>query len=844
MRLTTIPTAALAASALLTVPTASAAQSCSADWIPSFGSASGTDAYVARTEVVDLGAGSVLVACGAFSRAGGTEVQRIASFDGSAWSPMGGEFEFLTQFRAIATLDAGAGPELYVAGELWLSNGVTAPLARWSGTSWEAAAGVAAGSATSMVSFDDGTGPALYLLGEFDFGGGSTVEGLARFDGSAWTNPLDGVISASSELNFPMALEVFDDGSGTGPALFVGGGNYSYQFASGFTTIRGVSKVTGRDLVPLGTWPGYDLLGNVVALEVFDDGSGAALYVGHTAERIWTGPELGGVQRWDGTSWADVGSQLGDEILVMDLEAFDDGSGESLYVAGRLRPPLGGPLNRIARFDGTTWSAAGNDIDGGPAPLVWSMTSGDLGSGPRLFAGGFFQSAGSVTASHAAQFDGTAWDHVGPAGNSPTDDVLALTTFDDGAGSALYVGGVFDAAGDARSGGIARWDGDRWTSLGQGMTNSAGARSVEAVAVFDDGSGASLYAAGNFDRADGSPVKHIARWDGAAWQAVGGGFDVPQPSAPSLSDPVVKALVVHDDGSGAALYAGGQFAFAGGIAASGIARWDGSVWSTLGSGATTDAFGLVDRVSALAVYDDGVNGPELYAAGSFSSMGGAASTAGIARWDGSAWRALGTGVVGGFAKTLAVVDGPQGQSLWIGGGLRLAPGGPLEMLVEWNGTTLTPVIGAFQGPGGLDSIESITSYDDGTGAGDVVFLGGIPDSSQPQPWRSVWRRDASGWTGIAGGPQDAVQTLHVHNDGAGFGPSLFVGGRFGFLDGVNDAHLARYGGCALGLVGDEYCLSAPNSSGQPGRTRATGSTIVARNELELVAEDLPVGVVG
>ncbi|NOT30723.1 MAG: HYR domain-containing protein [Planctomycetes bacterium] len=73
----------------------------------------------------------------------------------------------------------------------------------------------------------------------------------------------------------------------------------------------------------------------------------------------------------------------------------------------------------------------------------------------------------------------------------------------------------------------------------------------------------------------------------------------------------VVALAVYDDGSGPALYAGGYFGTAGGVPANGIAKWDGSSWTALGSG-------MNGFVSALRGYDDG-NGPALYAGGGFTS---------------------------------------------------------------------------------------------------------------------------------------------------------------------------------------------------------------------------------
>ena len=69
----------------------------------------------------------------------------------------------------------------------------------------------------------------------------------------------------------------------------------------------------------------------------------------------------------------------------------------------------------------------------------------------------------------------------------------------------------------------------------------------------------------------------------------------------------VDAFTVFDDGTGPALCAGGSFTTAGGVAANDVARWDGSAWSPLGSG-------VEDGVLALTAFDDGF-GPALYAGG-------------------------------------------------------------------------------------------------------------------------------------------------------------------------------------------------------------------------------------
>src|SRR6185503_18691424 len=68
----------------------------------------------------------------------------------------------------------------------------------------------------------------------------------------------------------------------------------------------------------------------------------------------------------------------------------------------------------------------------------------DDGSGPALYAGGAFTTAGGVSARHVARWDGSSWT---PLGSGTSSTVLALAVHDDGGGPALYAGGEFTTAG-------------------------------------------------------------------------------------------------------------------------------------------------------------------------------------------------------------------------------------------------------------------------------------------------------------------------------------------------------------------------------------------------------------
>src|SRR5262245_17258224 len=103
--------------------------------------------------------------------------------------------------------------------------------------------------------------------------------------------------------------------------------------------------------------------------------------------------------------------------------------------------------------------------------------------------------------------------------------VGAFEVFDDGGGSALYVGGNFTSAGRVMANRIAKWDGERWSALGSGMSVGSSSLGVYALAVFDDGSGSALYAGGDFTRAGGLAANNVAKWDGTSWAALGSGLN-------------------------------------------------------------------------------------------------------------------------------------------------------------------------------------------------------------------------------------------------------------------------------------------------------------------------------
>jgi hypothetical protein len=128
------------------------------------------------------------------------------------------------------------------------------------------------------------------------------------------------------------------------------------------------------------------------------------------------------------------------------------------------------------------------------------------------------------------------------------------------------------------------------------VPSGIGNATIETLTVDTSGTGSPIvYVGGNFATVGaGVPASCVAKWDGQQWTALGGEIG-------GVQYPTVYASALFDDdGAGPhppALFVGGNFTTAGGVPANYIAKWDGSSWSPLGSG-------MDSWVRSMAVFDD------------------------------------------------------------------------------------------------------------------------------------------------------------------------------------------------------------------------------------------------
>ncbi len=299
----------------------------------------------------------------------------------------------------------------------------------------------------------------------------------------------------------------------------------------------------------------------------------------------------------------------------------------------------------------------------------------------NVYLGGKFLFQGD-SGSRIARWDGSGWNKLG-AGKYGAAYIYAIAP----SGSDVYMGGYFNNLDNFPAKNIARWDGSSWNTLGGGVYTAFGGGNVSSIAV----SGSDVYVGGSFSSAGGITVTNIARWDGAAWHALG--------ASVSCANCLTRAIAVN----GSDVYVSTDSADISWNAINNITRWDGAAWHALGSG--------LDSAPADLVFSSG----KLYAAGQFKQCTDPLASSPLAVWDGASWAFPLCGQDGGFARALAV----NGRDVYLGGLMDTIQGVPVHHIARWNGET---VLALGTGVNGYVNDISI-DHDEVYVAGDFSYAG-------------------------------------------------------------------------------------------------------------------------
>jgi hypothetical protein len=431
---------------------------------------------------------------------------------------------------------------------------------------------------------------------------------------------------------------------------------------------------------------------------------------------------------WDGLQWSVPAVFGGPAFLQVSDLAF---VGNTLYAAGTFTNVNGVAANGLAKWDGMSWSSIG-----------FSGTASALAvDGNNLYVGGSYTNAGGVATTNIGYWDGSAWHALGnglsPVG--PNNVVQAIVVHN----GLVYVGGIFTNSGTSAVANLAVWDGSIWTQVGGGISSTGSVRAL----VFN---GNDLYVGGYFQQAGNTPVSSIARWDGANWSNLGGGL-TGNPNA------VVSGIAVLN---GAICVVGG-FTGAGGIVATNFAIWNGSSWSTTGNGLSAVGLRVVST------------GTNVYVGGSFGAAGGVLVNF-IGSWNGTRWSGLGTpgrlNGVQGFVFALA----NDGTNLYAGGIFNYVGQTNANYIARFDGTNWYP-LGSGVGPVGLSTSVNAIAVSNNN-----VFVGGSFSQAGTALALGAARWDGTNWYGFGLGPGSEVASLVVRTDGVYAAGAALNGNPYGF----------------------------------------------------------------
>lgn len=350
--------------------------------------------------------------------------------------------------------------------------------------------------------------------------------------------------------------------------------------------------------------------GSIVA---FDDGAGARIYC--DPYEIGSYNSVNPVKRWNGSTFEVTGPGLTVGTVDYGFSIFDDGGGKGLHRISALP----GGRREMRRLTEEGWKPVPKAMFNVPMPeerSEWIVPrfSTDMPGIAGLYGTIREWNPGSYV---VARWGGTGWIKL--KGTSPTNIIECLGAYTHEGRPNLVVAGLFWQFAGMDVQHAVRWDGERWHAMG------AAPGVAVAMTTWDDGDGEALYMvfAGHSSGYGQLGKEGIARWNGRTWESVGGGLYGAQSQTAWVRD-----MVVFDDGTGPALFVGGEFDHAGGangVPARNIARWDGHQWHALGAGC-----GIVKH---LAVADDG-RGPSLFVANVTSAGGGTVTN--LAQWVGCA----------------------------------------------------------------------------------------------------------------------------------------------------------------------------------------------------------------
>jgi hypothetical protein len=625
-------------------------------WWNGFDRVAGFDGAIVRL----LHVGSDLIVTGEFTRVGATSVRRIARWDGVAWHPLAAGLDAVPRSMTVYQGRLVAGDQHRVRS--------------WDGTSWvDLGAGSSTADIVRRLAVHDGR-----LFASFHH------SGLRAYDGSSWTTiavpgPNSVVLALATYQGDLYAGGNFQSLEGAGSryiarwdgtvwhAVGAGTDGRVEQFAlDGDLLLVGGSfnSIEGRPIANLAGWNGVEWSTTAAGYfaDLFEDSGNWIGVKAHSGGRVY---------RLTPNGW-----QHQAPVGIPQLVRVHTGivHQNEMHLSAAISSPIDGLFHHLFRIPAVPGTSsfpispivAGEGLDG-PVTLLTPRSNG-------IVAGGSFHSAGDEIGDGFQLFDGTDWRAFAPypPAQFPGTSIHAVLDFE----GELIAGGRFPLGMKA----IGRWTGAQWQTLGEGLApapNRGSVATVRSLAIHDG----ALIAGGLFERSGETPMRNIARWDGAAWQPLGDGLPANQNGVLALTTwagRLVATSRVHQT-SGL------------------VAVWDGMQWTQLGN--TWEAQDIETLNGQLYAsflryrggtfrlarwnHSDWIEVPSPSDVGTKLFRYGNRLVQGNWTWNGAHWARLGLGIEGSIAA-MAEFQG----NLYCGGNFRRAGGRASYYIARYDGALL------------------------------------------------------------------------------------------------------------------------------------------------------------
>lgn len=521
-------------------------------------------------------------------------------------------------------------------------------------------------------------------------------------------------------------------------------------YAAGiFTNINGV-PISGLARWDGTSWSSVGFAGNAYALAV----SGTDLYVGGQFTNLdASSVMMTNVGRWDGSAWHAIGSGLGTppggSVRCLTF------NGSTLYAGGGFTNAGSQVASNLAVWNGTTWSGVG----GGANSTVLSLAA----NGGIVYAGGFFTQVGATPASEVAQWNGSSWSALGTGVGGNVNAIGFL-------GGQVCVAGGFNSAGGLPATNFAIWNGSTWSAAGSNATGNG--LTASGYGIISNGT--NVYVAGAFGIAGGEFANGVASWDGTNWSGFG-----PPGRMNGLGSP---STTFASDGSN--LYAGGQFTYAGQTNCRYVGKFDGTNWNSLGG--FIGPLGGTTTVRAMAYASN-----NLYVGGTFSTVGGAYAL-NFAVWDGTNWSTLGSGPGGAVASITVRPDG-----IYVAGAPQSGANFSGPYFVRWTGSAWQSVLNYNSDDTFIQFLlsDSNIGMDAVAFLGTDIYVGGHFNITWHDPSLTVFtncpnimRFDGTYARVVGTGLNSNVIAMAV------LSTNLYVAGLFTNAGGITASHIAMWDG--------------------------------------------------